>query len=84
MFRIELIVRPREGVRDPQADAVQDVLRRLGYDSLNVQCVGRYLQLDLEADSEVAARTAADDMCKRLLVNPNLETYELNVKQVTK
>ena len=81
MFKVELVVRPRKGVRDPQGGAVEEALRGLGYDGLNVHCVGRYLQLDLEADSEAAAREVAEDMCKRLLVNPNLETYELNIKR---
>jgi phosphoribosylformylglycinamidine synthase len=79
MYTVELVVRPRIGVRDPQGNAVEEALRGLGYDGLHVHCVGRYLRMDLEAESESAARDIADDMCRRLLVNPNLETYELNV-----
>ncbi len=80
MFKVELIVRPRPGVRDPQGDAVGEALSGIGFRGVKVHCVGRYLYMDLEAPSEAAARTMADDMCKRLLVNPNLETYELSIK----
>ena len=80
MFQIDLIVRPRSGVRDPQADAVEESLHGLGHSSVNVNFVGRYLQLTIDAQSEGEAKEKADDMCRRLLVNPNLESYELTIK----
>jgi len=80
MYKVQLVVRPRKGVRDPQGEAVEEALRGLGYDGLQVDCVGRYLALELEAQSEAAAKSLAEDMCKRLLVNPSLETYELTIE----
>ena len=80
MYRAEFIVKPRSGVRDPQGEAVEGALRGIGYDAVTVHCVGRYLQMDIEADSEEKARALADEMSERLLVNPNLETYELTLK----
>ena len=80
MFKVELIVRPRDGVRDPQGDAVEESLRGLGYEGVAVQSVGRYLRMKLNAASESEARATAHDMCKRLLVNPNLETYDLSIE----
>ena len=79
MFEVHLTVKPRSGVRDPKGEAVEEALRGMGYDGLNVHHVGRYLRFDLEAASEEEARQKADDMCKRLLVNPNMETYELTL-----
>ncbi len=81
MFRIQLVVRPRKGVRDPQGDAVGEALRGMGYEGAAVACVGRYLDMTIDAPNEAAARAVADDMCKRLLVNPNLETYDLTVER---
>ena len=80
MYKLKLIVRPRDGVRDPQGDAVEEALRGLGYEGMKVHCVGRYLRMDIKAASADDARQLADDMCKRLLVNPNLETYEVTVE----
>lgn len=80
MFTVELIVRPRDGVRDPQGDAVEESLTALGYNGVEVHCVGRYLRMNLRADSADAARALADDMCRRLLVNPNLETFDITVE----
>lgn len=83
MFRIELIVRPRDVVRDPQSDAVQEALEGIGCKDLKVQSVGRFLQLDLDAPSEADAREQVEEMCKRLLVNPNLETFDLTVEKLS-
>ena len=80
MFKVQLIVRPRDGVRDPQGEAVEESLRGLGYEGVAVQSVGRYLRMKLQAPSESEARALAHDMCKRLLVNPNLETYDLTIE----
>ncbi len=79
MFRIDLVVRPKPGVKDPQGEAVEEALRGIGLSGVHVHHVGRTLRLDLEAASEAEAKLKAEEMCKRLLVNPNLETYELSV-----
>lgn len=81
VFEVELVVRPRDGVRDPQGDAVEEALRGLGY-TPKVHCVGRYLRFELEAASEDEAQRIAREMCERLLVNPNLETYDLSLRWV--
>jgi phosphoribosylformylglycinamidine synthase len=83
MFRIDLIVRPRDVVRDPQSDAVQEALEGIGCSGLKVQSVGRFLQLELDASSEDEARSQVEDMCKRLLVNPNLETFDIAVEKLS-
>ena len=51
-YEVELAVKPRTGVRDPQGTAVEEALRGMGYDDLHVHCVGRTLYLDLKAESE--------------------------------
>jgi phosphoribosylformylglycinamidine synthase len=83
MFLVDLIVKPRSGVRDPQGEAVGEALHGLGYppDSFAVHCVGRYLHMEIDAPTEEEARRVADDMCKRLLVNPNLETYDITLQR---
>lgn len=80
MFTAELIVTPRPGVRDPQAEAVTEALQGLyPHGAATVGCVGRYLRLQLAATDAVAARAQVEQMCRELLVNPNLESFELRV-----
>lgn len=78
-FRVDLIVRPKTGVADPQGDAVQEALGGLDYSGFRVVSVGRCLRMEVDAESEAEARATVEDMCRRLLVNPNLETFELEV-----
>ena len=81
MFNVELIVKPRPGIRDPQGAAVEESIHSFSDHPCEVHCVGRYLNMDIEAPNASEARRIADDMCKRILVNPNLETYELTVHE---
>jgi phosphoribosylformylglycinamidine synthase len=82
MFRVELSVRPRPGVKDPQAEAVQESLTRLGHGGVNVDAVGRLLTLTIECDTAEEAERVTADLCDQLLVNPSLETYSVSVGEV--
>ena len=82
MFRIDLAVRPRHGVKDPQAEAVQESLGRLGHDRVSVETVGRLLSLTVDCDTAAEAERITADLCDQLLVNPNLETYWVSVGEV--
>lgn len=76
-IRCELVVRPRPGARDPQGDALGEALADAGFSGFAVECAGRYLCLDVYAESTDAARAKVAEMCRAMLVNPNLEIYDL-------
>jgi phosphoribosylformylglycinamidine synthase PurS subunit len=78
-YRVSILVRPRSGVMDPQAEAVGESLGSLGYRGTEVEWVGRVLTMTIEAADADAAEAIAGDMCNRILVNPNLETHEVTV-----
>jgi len=82
MFRIDLAVRPRHGVKDPQAEAVQESLGRLGHDRVSVETVGRLLSLTVDCDTAAEAERITADLCDQLLVNPSLETYSMQVAPI--
>lgn len=77
----ELLVRPRAGSSDPQAEAIEEALAAAGFTGVTVGWVGRSLQLSVRAGSVEAARARVAEMCRALLCNPNLETYELRVEE---
>jgi phosphoribosylformylglycinamidine synthase len=79
-FKVELIVKPKTGVRDPQGEAVDGAVQGLEVKGVKVHQVGRYLSLDIQAATADDAKRTVDDLCKRLLVNPNLETYTARVE----
>jgi phosphoribosylformylglycinamidine synthase len=64
---------------DPQGKAVQAGLKNLGLNGINDVRIGKHITLQIDADSEAAAKAAADDACKKLLANPVMEFYEIEM-----
>jgi phosphoribosylformylglycinamidine synthase PurS subunit len=73
-----VLVRPKQGILDPQGDAVQRSLRKLGFDVSNAR-VGRVIDLELGADDDDGARAAIERMCAELLANPLIESFEIQL-----
>ncbi len=77
-MRATVLVRPKPGILDPQGDAVRGGLDHLGF-SVREARVGRVIDLELEAASADEAREAVDRMCRSLLANPLIESYEIRL-----
>lgn len=75
--RIEITL--KTGVLDPQGLAVQRALGRLGFKGLNEVRQGKFIEIDLAADNEKDARNKADEMCRKLLANPVIEDYRIDI-----
>jgi len=73
-----VLVRPKPGILDPQGDAVQRSLRKLGFDVSSAR-VGRVVDLELGADDAAGARAAIERMCSELLANPLIESFEIQL-----
>jgi phosphoribosylformylglycinamidine synthase subunit PurS len=70
------VIRPKDGILDPQGTAVGESLRKLGHPVDDAR-VGRVVQLDVAIDDEEDARRRVERMCEELLANPLIETYEV-------
>lgn len=81
-FRAEIVVTLREGVLDPQGQAVRDGLVSMGYAGLRDVRVGRHIEVELEAADEAEAASAVEEMTRRLLANPVIEEYRYALKAV--
>jgi phosphoribosylformylglycinamidine synthase subunit PurS len=73
-----VLVRPKQGILDPQGDAVQRSLRKLGFD-VSTARVGRVIDLEVGADDADGARAAIERMCAELLANPLIESFEIQL-----
>jgi phosphoribosylformylglycinamidine synthase len=71
MTRARVLIRPKEGILDPQGQAVERALPALGFDGVSHVHVGRMVELDVEDRSQL------DAMCSQLLANPLIEDYEI-------
>ena len=70
-MRARILIRPKEGILDPQGQAVERALPALGFDGVTGVRVGRMVELEVEDPDEVP------QMCERLLANPLIEDYEV-------
>ena len=76
--RVHITLRP--GVLDPQGTAIAHALTALGFDGVDKVRQGKYLELDLAETNPDAARAHAEAMCQRLLANPVIEDYAIEVE----
>jgi phosphoribosylformylglycinamidine synthase PurS subunit len=69
--RARVLIRPKEGILDPQGIAVERALPALGFEGVQNVHVGRLVELDVDDESQL------DAMCQKLLANPLIEDYEI-------
>jgi phosphoribosylformylglycinamidine synthase subunit PurS len=77
--RATVLVRPKPGILDPQGEAVESSLRQLGFAVAEAR-VGRLVDLEVEAGDAEEARAKLAEMCERLLANPLIESYEIEIE----
>ena len=68
---MRVLVRPKEGILDPQGVAVERALPALGFEGVSNVHVGRLIELDIEDQTQLPA------MCEKLLANPLIEDFEI-------
>jgi phosphoribosylformylglycinamidine synthase PurS subunit len=80
-FSLEIRIKPRPGLLDPEGKAIHHALHSLGWAEVQEVRVGKVLYLDLEAESGEAAIEAANAMCRKLLANPVTEDFEVTLAE---
>ncbi|MFP4589843.1 MAG: phosphoribosylformylglycinamidine synthase subunit PurS [Halobacteriales archaeon] len=78
-FTATVTVRLKAGVLDPEATTTARALERLGFELEALRSADRF-EIDLEASSAEAARQRAQEMATRLLANPTIHDYEVEVE----
>ena len=79
-MRATVLVRPKDGILDPQGEAVESSLRKLGFDVQSVR-VGKVIDVEVQADGTAPARAELERMCDELLANPLIESYEIHLDE---
>jgi phosphoribosylformylglycinamidine synthase subunit PurS len=76
--KVTVLVRPKAGILDPQGEAVQGSLRKLGF-AVGGARVGRLVDLEVDAPNAQEARDQVERMCQELLANPLIESFEIEL-----
>ena len=76
-MKARVLIRPKEGILDPQGKAVERALPALGFEDVSHVRVGRMVELEAADEDEIAALT------EKLLANPLIEDFEIEVIDAT-
>lgn len=69
----------KNGVLDPQGEAVRHALGSLGFDGVEGVRQGKVIELDLSETDKVKAENSVKDMCEKLLANTVIESYSVEI-----
>jgi phosphoribosylformylglycinamidine synthase PurS subunit len=77
-MNVTVLVRPREGILDPQGEAIRRSLAGLGYPAAEVRA-GKVFDLEVDAGDADSARRIAGEIAEKVLSNPLIESYQVEV-----
>ena len=77
----EVKVMPLKELLEPQGKAVLNGLKNLGIDTITEVRIGKHLHLKVEAEDAEKAKTIVENACRKLLANPVMEYFEIEVHE---
>lgn len=79
MFTSKINISIRKTILDPQGKAVEHSLKSLGFDAIEDTRIGKYIELKIDAKSKAEAEKISREACEKLLANPVMEDYSIEV-----
>jgi phosphoribosylformylglycinamidine synthase len=76
-YSADVIVKLKDGIRDPEGSAVDTVLKRIGLEENPEVKAGKFFSLSVTADNEAEAKSKLEKICEEVLSNPILECYNI-------
>ncbi len=76
--RVTITLKP--GLLDAQGKTVKGALDALGFKGVRGVRMGKYVEIELNGTRPAAAKKEVERMCRKLLANPVVETYRIDIK----
>jgi len=81
-WNVNVYVTLKPSVMDPQGATVQRALSQMGYDQVSKVRLGKFTEMEFDGSlSEAEVKKQADEICDKLLANPNIESYRFTVEK---
>ncbi len=80
MYKANIHVTLRPSILDPQGKAIHHALENLGHGAVDRVRMGKYVELWIDASSEEAAERVARAACEKLLANPVMEDFTVDIE----
>jgi len=71
----------KKGVLDPQGKAIAHALHGLGFEEAGDVRQGKFIEIELDEKDAAKAKARAEEMCKKLLANPVIEDYAVEISR---
>ena len=80
-MKISVTVTLKKDVLDPQGKVDQQTLKNMGYETIENVRQGKYFEIELNETDKQKSHEIIDNICKKLLINPVIENYKINLKE---
>ena len=82
LMKVNVVVKPKEAVLDPQGAAVRDAMRHLGMPEVRSVRIGKFMEIDVDGEGNDLQKRL-EGLCRDLLSNPVIEQYEMQKPEVS-
>ena len=80
-MKVDIFVKLKPSILDPQGKAVNNTLHSLGYNKISNVRVSKLIQIDIDSTDKQEIKKQVDEICDKVLANPNTETYHFEIKE---
>ena len=78
-MKAKIYISYKEGILDPQGKTISHALDTIGIKKINSVRMGKYIEMEFNGISKDKAWEITDESCRKLLANPNTETYSFEI-----
>jgi len=81
-MKAKIFIKYKEGILDPQGTVTNKALKSIDIKGIDSIGIGKYVEMEFENNiTKDTAKTIAEDSCKKMLANPNTETYTFIIEE---
>ena len=81
MFNARVRITLRKSILDPQGKAVEHAISTLNVGTIHNVRIGKFIEMKVDVRDEAAARAATEEVCRKLLANPVMEDYHIELEK---
>ena len=78
-MKAKIFIKYKDGILDPQGKVTGNALNSIGVKGIDSLSIGKYIEMEFQDITRDEADKIANDSCKKLLVNPNTQTYSYEI-----
>ncbi|MCC5914649.1 MAG: phosphoribosylformylglycinamidine synthase subunit PurS [Balneolaceae bacterium] len=81
MYKAKINITLRKSILDPKGKAAHHALHNLGLKDVNGVRIGKFIEMDIQAESDKEAYELAETACSKLLANEVMEDYQIRIEK---